>query len=278
MVTIMNNRSIGVLVILTCIVSGCREQEGSLVTNPPPVASLSSDSNALEILQRYAAAWRGEEEMVLNDTVIVTFNISGPGGGEYHIVVPPGGHARVVEGKAEAFTMGFETDIDFLRRLDRNELNALTAMAQASGEDPIQLRPILPEEFRWTPESRAFYIPFWFHFWNRDWPEIVRFGEGTARSVHGGLATVFYYDKGLRTSWYQLKPGMHINADPEDQVNEFHSLLIVTRGSFQSRLGGHERVLQEGEAVFIPAGMSHEFWVGGEEYGEGILIMFGEGA
>ncbi len=272
------SRTLIALILITACGSGCRQPTVDNATRPPPASRSTRDSSALEILQRYAEAWRGSEEMVLQEELVVNFKIAGAGGGEYHVVVAPGGNAQVFEGKAENCSMGFETDIDFLRRLDRNEVNALTAMAQASGDDPIPLRPILPDGFEWTPENRSTIIPFWFHFWNREWPETIRFGEGTTRPVHGALAAVFYYDKGIRASWYQLKPGMHINADPRDQTNPFHSLLMVTRGTLESRLGGQPRRLLEGEAVFIPSGMSHEFWAEEGQYGEMILIMFGEGA
>ena len=71
---------------------------------------------------------------------------------------------------------------------------------------------------------------------------------------------------------------MHINADPDDQTNDFHTFIIVTRGSFKARLGGVQTVLREGEAVFVPAGMRHEFWADGEDYGEFVILMFGERA
>lgn len=248
------------------------------VTVPPPIDLDNSRASAHEILERYAAAWRGEEEMVLKDTVVVAFYISGPDGGEYHVVVPPAGSTELREGAPDSFTLGFETDIDFLRRLDRSELNALTAMGQARGSDPIPMQPLFPEGFSWTAETRAFMLPFIFHFWNREWPEVVHFGEGTTRFVHGGNAAIFYYDAGLRSSWYQVKTGMHINADPRDQVNNFPTLFVITRGAIQTRLGGVEQTLSEGEAVFIPAGMSHEFWAEEDQYGEAIIVMFGEGA
>ena len=53
---------------------------------------------------------------------------------------------------------------------------------------------------------------------------------------------------------------------------------IVTRGTMTARLDGVERSLHEGEAVLIPAGMTHERWAAPGQYGEAILIMFGEGA
>src|SRR5690606_11511745 len=118
-----------------------------------------------------------------------------------------------------------------------------------------------PDGFEWTPESRSLFLALAFHFWNRDWPEIIPFGDGETREVHGAQATVLYYGQGVRTAWYQLEAGMHINADPADRTNPFATLVVVTRGPISARLGGVDRLLSEVTAVFIPAGMPHEFWV-----------------
>jgi mannose-6-phosphate isomerase-like protein (cupin superfamily) len=121
-------------------------------------------------------------------------------------------------------------------------------------------------------------MPFIFHFWNRGRPEVIRFGTGSTRMVHGAEATILYYDRGLRTAWYQLDEGVHINANPRAQRNPFPSLFIATRGSAHARIDGIERRLREGEAVLVPAGMSHEFWTAPGECAEVILVMFGNGA
>lgn len=239
----------------------------------------NSGDDARTILQRYADAWRGEEEMALRDTVVLGFEIDGTGGGEHHVAIPPSGNVELADGIPEAgYDVVFTTDIEFLRRLDRGELNALTALSRARSSDPTPLDFRFPEGFGWTPEARAFLLPLMFHFWNRDWPEVIPFGDGMTRNVHGGNAAIFYYDRGLRTGWYQLEPGMHINREEGDQRNPYPSLFIMTRGRVQARLGGTEMELQEGHAVLVPAGMTHEFWAQDGQYGEFVLIMFGEGA
>jgi hypothetical protein len=247
---------------------------------PAPVV-LSAAGSAAEaastILERYAAAWRGREEMPLDSAVTLGFRIAGPGGGEYHIALPPEGPGRLGSG-IPADVVVFETDIGFLRRLDRGEMNALTAMSQGSASDPTPLVPRFPAGFRWTPEARGFFMPLMFHFWNREWPEVIRFGDGMTREVHGANAAALYYDRGLRSAWYQLRDGMHINAGRAAQSNPFPTLLILTRGAVHARLAGVERILSAGEAVLIPAGMSHEFWVDEDGYGEAVVVMFGEGA
>jgi mannose-6-phosphate isomerase-like protein (cupin superfamily) len=239
----------------------------------------NSGDDARTILQRYADAWRGEEEMTLTDTVVLGFEIDGDGGGEYNVVIPPGGPAEIAFGIPDAgFDVVFTTDIDFLRRLDRGELNALTAVGRARMSDKTPLDFRFPEDFRLTPETQGYLMRLAFHFWNRNWPEVIPFGDGLTRNVHGGNSAIFYYQQGLRTSWYQLEPGLHINRDEEEQANPFPSLFIMTRGRIQARLGGTEMTLEEGQAVFVPAGMAHEFWANEDQYGEFVLVMFGQGA
>lgn len=261
--------------VFMAVIGGALAQD---MTRPPLAGLHNEQDSARRILERYAEAWRGKQEMELRGATVLAFWVEGDGGGEYHITLSPDGPGRLDEGTPDDYDFGFETDIETLRRLDRGEWNALTAMGQARGPDPIPLIPKMPEGFEWTPEERAYVLPLLFHFWNREWPERVLFGEGTTREVHGANAAVLYYTEGLRSAWYQVKAGMHVNADPSDQTNEFDTLVIVTRGALMSRLGAVERLLSEGEAVFIPAGMTHEFWAEEGQYGEVVIVMFGEGA
>jgi mannose-6-phosphate isomerase-like protein (cupin superfamily) len=240
------------------------------------VGSNVNDSAQL-ILQRYAAAWRGRQEMELQGMLELAFWVRGEQGGEYTIILSDSPGSVVKEGVQAQYDIGFELDIDFLRRLDQGEIGALTAMGQARSTDPIPLNPKLGSQFSKRPDASVLFRQLCFHFWNRDWPEIVPFGESAARLVHGGNASVLIYQHELRTAWYQLKPGMHINADRRDQKNNFPQLLIVTRGQVSARLDGRELVLLEGQAVFIPSGMSHEFWAEGKQYCELIWIAFGAG-
>jgi len=87
---------------------------------------------------------------------------------------------------------------------------------------------------------------------------------------------VLVYDRELRSAWYQLQSGVRINADARDQTNNFPQLIIITRGRFSARLDGRELTLFEGQAVFIAAGMRHEFWAVAGQYGELIWTAFGE--
>lgn len=265
--------------VLCVLVGGSVAASPPVQTIPPPSPAVTNAADsARTILERYARAWRGKAAMELEEPVTVSFRIRGPAGGDYQILIPVDGPAVLRDGAPSPFTIGFETDIDFLRRLDRGELNAATAMAQAGDKDAIPLEPRFPEGFHWTPEARSFFLSFMFHFWNRERPVVIRFGDGTTRYVHGGNSAILYYGQGLRSSWYQLKAGMHINREPEQQGNPFDSVFICTRGAFQARLDGTERTMREGEAIFVPRGMRHEFWARPDQYGEFVLLMFGEGA
>jgi len=272
-------RSLVLVSAVTLAAAGGRaDAQQSPRSVPPPAPHQVGPDDARSILARYVQAWRGSGEMRLADTTTLSFLISGDGGGSFHVVLPPDGSAVLRDGTAGGATISFETDLSFLRRLDRGELNALTAMGQARSIDPVPLRMTFPEGFRWTPEASATVLPLVFHFWTRGSPETLRFGDGTTRLVHGGNVAVIYYDRGLRTAWCQLLPGIHINADPADQVNPFATLVIVTRGQARSRIGGVERILREGEAVLVTAGTAHEVWTGPGDYAECILVMFGPGA
>jgi hypothetical protein len=268
------------VVLMTPACHQCEPVSEGFERTSPSVAMVdNSGDDARTILQRYADAWRGEEEMKLKDTVVLGFEIDGDSGGEYHVVIPPEGPAEIVNGPPEAgFDVVFVTDIDFLRRLDRGELNAMTAIGRARMSDPTPLDFRFPADFQLTAGAMDFLLRLHFHFWNREWPEVILFGDGLVRKVHGGNSAIFFYQQGLRTGWYQLEPGMHINADEAEQANPFPSLLIVTRGRFRARLDGKDMTLEEGFAVHVPAGMTHEFWAEWDQYGEFVLVMFGQGA
>lgn len=242
---------------------------------PPPAAPGARDADAGTILQRYVDAWRGAEEMALSDTLVVGFHFSGDGGGAYHAVFAPDGSAVLRVGLPEG-VIRLHGDMQILRSLDRGELSAMTAMGRAHVSDRTPLDFTLPEGVAFSDVQAL--LPWIFHFWNREWPEVARFGEGTTRRVHGGASAILYYDTGLRTAFYQVEPGMHINEAEDQRTNPFPSLFVVIRGRFHGRFDGRDRPLREGEAVLVPAGMAHEFWAGENDYGEMIMIAFGEGA
>lgn len=242
------------------------------------VTSEREEDSAKVILQRYADAWLGQKAMALPRELVLAFAVTGEQGGRFSLTLSNNPGGTVQERMPTEYDIRFDLDLEFLRRLDRGEMGALTAMAQARSSDPVPLTPTFGPSFSQIAEPGLLFRRLSFHFWNRGWPAIMSFGESAAREVHGGNAAVFVYDQEFRSAWYQLKPGMHINADPEDQTNDFPQLIIVTRGMFHARLDGREVVLSEGQAIMIPPGMTHEFWAEVGQYGEFVFLAFGEGA
>ena len=173
----------------------------------------------------------------------------------------------------------FTLDLPTLVNLYLGKMTALTAMGKAKGSD------YAPMDIRWTadfapePDFWGHILPLSFHFWTRGIPEIVDYDDPeSTRLVHGANVAVLYYQKGFRSAWYQIRKGQHINEEKSDQVNEFPSLLVITGGTIEARIGGQELQLSKGRSVFIPAQVAHEFWNDADEPADALLLMFGEGA
>ena len=172
----------------------------------------------------------------------------------------------------------YTLDLATLRKIDRGEINALTAMGRARASDPAPMDVDVMEGFQPSPEFLAKFIPLTFHFWTRGFPETVDFDKEHSRQVHGANMVVLYYEKGLRSAWGRVEKGQRVNSDPKDQVNPFPTMFICIRGKAAAKVGGKEITLQAGQMVFISPGVSHEAWNPYDEPAEVILLMFGEGA
>jgi mannose-6-phosphate isomerase-like protein (cupin superfamily) len=235
------------------------------------------------ILEEYVADFR--EDPSAKGPVTFGISISGEGGGDWHVVVARRNEGdelasvELREGAAPEPTFRYLTDAATLARLHRGELNALTAMARARMSDAVPMDIDTMEGFAPDGDFVAVVLPLTFHFWTRGVPEIVPFGDKSlTREVHGGNASIFYYQPGFRSGWFQIENGQHVNAEPRDQVNPFPSMLVITRGRTEAKIGGRQLTLHAKQTVLIPAGVSHEFWNPYDEPAEGILLMFGEGA
>ena len=245
----------------------------------------AGEKSARDILDAYVADFRHDPAAQTEITFGV--RVSGEGGGDWQVVVAgkkaKGGEAFDVsleDGFPDKPCVYYTIDVPTLRKIDAGQLNALTAMAKAFSTDvtPMDIEAtdgfVPPNEDFFTKE----FVPFTFHFWTRGIPEIVPFAADLTRKTHGAHATIFYYEKGLRSAWGQIRKGDHVNADPRMQTNPFPSMLIVLTGKFDGRLDGKHVVLEKGQMVFIPPGMTHEFWNESDEPAEIVLLMFGEGA
>jgi mannose-6-phosphate isomerase-like protein (cupin superfamily) len=228
-----------------------------------------------EMLKSFADKWSAKKQMEMKELTRIGIVLTDDD--DFTITLDPSGSATVTAGLMDQYYYHYALDKGMLKKIYSRELNALTAMGAAKESDKTPLDVGFQEGKSPDENFMPFFLSFSFHFWNGDWPEKIQFGEQHARMVHGGLATVFYYQKGLRTAWYKLKSGMHSNKNPDDQKNEFPSLFIITKGSGKAKFDGRTANLKEGETYFIPAGMSHEFWCEKTEM-ECIMIAFGEGA
>lgn len=187
--------------------------------------------------------------------------------------------ATVSEGQPDEAAMIFVTDEKTFTRIASGDMNALTSLAQAGSSDPTPMTMDFVNGFEFDDKARAMFMSLLFHFFATGQPEIVPLGSEHSRFVHGGNALPIYYAPQLRTSWYGIGPGQHINEDPKDQVNDFPSIFIIMKaGSAKARFGGKEIDLEDNTAIFVPAGMAHELWNDGEEEAQFILLMFGENA
>lgn len=71
-------------------------------------------------------------------------------------------------------------------------------------------------------------------------------------TIKGKKVEVGYYR-------YPAGSGATTHAHPEEQV------ITVLKGRIRSRVGGEERILGPGEAVYIPANADHSNWAVNEE-------------
>ena len=273
-----------------------------------PVAVLADEEltkSAEEILQNYAADFR--HDPAAGEAITFGIRVTGEGGGDWHVVVagreyqtgptkpagepkpptkPAAAERKTTEEWDVALKPGFPAepipyyvlDVATLRKIDHGELNALTAMAKAHGGQTAPMDFGVTPGYQPGPDFGARFVPLSFHFWTRGLPERVPFHGGLSRVVHGANAVAFYYQKGFRSAWYQVTKGQHINQDPQDQANPFPSMFIMLRGKAQAKIGGRNVAFPANEMMFVPAGVTHEFWNPYDEPAEMIILMFGEGA
>ena len=61
-------------------------------------------------------------------------------------------------------------------------------------------------------------------------------------------------------------------------THPFPSMFIMLHGKAQAKIGGKDFTFPANEMMFVPAGVTHEFWNPYDEPAKMILLMFGEGA
>ena len=169
-------------------------------------------------------------------------------------------------------------DSAHLRKLASGEFNALTLMAKAFSSDITPMDIEMQDGFQPPEGFMDTLLPLTFHFWTKGQPAIIPFGPDNTRKTHGTNAGIFYYQPGFRSGWFNIEPGDHVNEDKNSRSNPFPSMFILISGEVTARIDGTDSRFTKGNAMLIPAGVTHEFFNQGAEPAFGFLFMFGEGA
>ena len=185
---------------------------------------------------------------------------------------------KLEEGLPKIPTYVYRAEAKILKAIYAGELNALTAQAKAFSTDyaPLDVQEI--NGYKPTEEDDGALNSFSFHFWTKGFPEVIPFRPDATRRAHGSGATIFYYEKGLRTGWYNIKPGERVREDAREQAMPFPMMGVLIKGTAKGIVDGEPITVSAGNTVFIPANVHHKWWNEGSEPVELILIMFGEGA
>ena len=198
------------------------------------------------------------------------------GEGRWHVCFDGAGGADVAAGPADAPVFRFSTDVSTFRRIATGDLVGMTAMGQATPDDPTPL-DMEPgpgaEEF---DDVRALFLQVAMHFFNPTLPGRVALGSDHARVVHGASVVGLFYREGLRSGWYRVDDGQRLNA-PGD-TNPFPQTFVVVAGSGRAKIGEEMVPVQAGNAYFIPPNSDHVVWPDEGGFVELVWIAWGEGA
>lgn len=186
--------------------------------------------------------------------------------------------ARLTKGAPTVPAIVWEMTRETFDKLVGGQMTAMTASGKARSSDyaPLEVRPI--NGFRPTSVwGQEVFRPLIFHFWTLGQPEIVRFGFDKSRLVHGGRAIPAVYAPGIRTSWYGILKGDHINKDPRSQKDPWSSAFFIIRaGTAEARIGDKTIKLEDNSMVHVPPNTVHEFWNNGDVPAEMIMVTFGK--
>lgn len=248
----------------------------------PVPARQAAGRPAGEILKSYVEDFRSDP--AAGAPSVFGISVRGASDPDWHVVVSGkkdnSGKFEVVlrQGLPKEPAFVYTTDLATLQKIDRGEMNALTAMGKARMSDQAPMDITFMPGFTPADDFVAFFLPLSFHFWTKGFPETVSFSAAEGREVHGATMVVLYYQKGLRSAWGQIRKGQRVNADPRDQVNPFPTMFIGLRGRAMLKVGGVEMALDAGHMLFVPPGTAHEAWNPYDEPAECIILMFGDGA
>ncbi|MEM9077441.1 MAG: cupin domain-containing protein [Bacteroidota bacterium] len=182
------------------------------------------------------------------------------------------------EGLPKGPTYIYRAEADILRAIYEGKVNAMTAQVKAFSSDYAPLDTYETEGFEPTEDDNGKMNAFSFHFWTKGFPEVIPFRPSSTRKAHGGNASIFYYEKGLRSGWMSMAPGDRVRDDAREQAAPFPMMGVIIKGTSKGIVDGVPVTVSEGNTVFIPANVNHKWWNESDEPCELILIMFGKGA
>lgn len=206
----------------------------------------------------------------------LTFGFKIDGENWWTVAVKNDGSYTVSKNKPDEPTFYFTAEMQALEKVHAGMMTGFTAMAKARASDYTPMDFDYMEGYK--SDDSFNLLDFIFRYFIIGKIEKIMLGKEYARIVHGGYAIPLVYDKGLRTGWYHIDKGMIINEDPKDQTNPFPTLMVAIKGKGIAKIGGKEFSLSEGEAYYIPKGVTHTFWTNNDDGLECIIIMYGEGA
>ncbi|TSE11244.1 cupin domain-containing protein [Aquimarina algiphila] len=184
----------------------------------------------------------------------------------------------LLEGLPNIPTYVYRIELKTLKAINNEEINALTAQAKAFSSDYAPMDVYEIKGYKPTEDDDSALNAFSFHFWTKGFPEVIPFRPDATRRAHGSGVTIFYYEKGLRTGWYNILPGERVREDAREQAMPFPMMGVMIKGTAKGIVDGAPITVSEGNTVFIPANVHHKWWNESDESVELILIMFGKGA
>ena len=168
---------------------------------------------------------------------------------------------------------------DVFRRIIEGRMSAYTASVRARASDKTLLNHRFVNGLREEELPVAAFRSVLAHFWVTGQPEMIPYGWEGSKEAHGAQVSVLHYGDQLRSGWWGILPGQHVNKDPADQANPFPTMFIVEKaGTAVAKIGGKLLPLRDRTMIMVPPDVTHEFWNPGDKPAEGFIIMFGKGA
>lgn len=279
MKTLKNCLTALLILVVTAMVAQGNRADNSFKINGPTTALDKAEAET--IIKSYVEDYRSDRHAREPRTIGITVPEVG---GEWTIEVTgreigkSRWEVRLREGLPSIPTFVYRAEIKALKAIYAGEMNALTAQAKAFSTDyaPLEVKEI--NDYRPTEEEDGALNAFSFHFWTKGFPEVIPFRPEATRKAHGSGVTIFYYEKGLRTGWYNIMPGERVREDAREQAMPFPMMGVLIKGTAKGIVDGEPITVSAGHTVFIPAHVHHKWWNETSEPVELILIMFGEGA